>query len=61
MGLRFGTWNVRGLYTYKAGSLMIVAKGISKYELDLVEVQRSDGTEMAPNQQENVNFLLEGD
>jgi hypothetical protein len=34
----FGTWNVRGLY--RAGSLMAVAKEISKYKLELVGVQK---------------------
>jgi hypothetical protein len=33
----FGIWNVRSLY--KAGSLMTVSRELSKYELDLVEVQ----------------------
>jgi exonuclease III len=37
MYMRFGTWNVRSLY--RAGSLMAVAREISKYKLDLVEVQ----------------------
>jgi hypothetical protein len=43
MVMRFGTWNVRSLY--RAGSLMTVAKEISKYKLDLVGVQgfRWDG------------------
>jgi hypothetical protein len=37
MDARFGTWNVTILYS--AGSLiMTVAKGISKYKLDLVGV-----------------------
>jgi hypothetical protein len=36
--MRFGTWNVRSLY--RAGSLMTVARKISKYcMLDLVGVQ----------------------
>jgi hypothetical protein len=35
--MRFGTWNVRSLY--RAGSLMTVAKEISKYKLELVGVQ----------------------
>jgi hypothetical protein len=46
--MRLGTWNVRSLY--RAGSLMTVAKEISKYNLDLVGVQiRRDwgGTETA--------------
>jgi hypothetical protein len=34
--MRFGMWNVRGLN--KAGSLMTVAKEMSKYELNLVGV-----------------------
>jgi hypothetical protein len=33
----FGIWNVRSLY--RAGSLGAVAEEISKYKLDLVEVQ----------------------
>jgi hypothetical protein len=43
MDMRFGTWNVRSMY--RAGSLRAVAGEISKYNLDLVEVQevRWDG------------------
>jgi hypothetical protein len=37
MDMRFGMWNGRCLY--RAGSVMRVAKEISKYELDLVGVQ----------------------
>jgi hypothetical protein len=37
LDMRFGTWNVRSLY--RAGSLITVAKEISKYKLDLVGVQ----------------------
>jgi hypothetical protein len=37
MVMRFGIWNVRCMY--RAGSLMTVAKEISKYTLDLVGVQ----------------------
>jgi hypothetical protein len=42
MDMRYGTWNIRRLYT--AGSLMTVSKEISKHKLDLVGVQevRSD-------------------
>jgi hypothetical protein len=36
MNMRSGTWNVRSLY--RAGLLMIVAKEISQYKLDLVGV-----------------------
>jgi hypothetical protein len=43
MDMRFGTWNVRGLYW--AGSLVTVAKEISKYKLDLVGVEDRGGTE----------------
>jgi exonuclease III len=35
--MRFGTWNVRSLYT--SGSLMIVARELARYKLDLVGVQ----------------------
>jgi hypothetical protein len=38
MDISFGMWNVRILY--RAGSLMTVAKEISKYEIDLVGVKR---------------------
>jgi hypothetical protein len=37
MDMRFGTWNVRS--PNRAGSLLTVAKEISKYKLDLVGVQ----------------------
>jgi hypothetical protein len=48
MDMRFGKWNVRSLYV--AGSLIRVAKEISKYKLHLVAIQvRWDrgGTESA--------------
>jgi hypothetical protein len=48
MDMRFGTWSVRSLY--RAGSLMTVAKEISKYKLYLVGAQVSwdgGGTETA--------------
>jgi hypothetical protein len=37
MDMTFGTWNVRSLY--RTGSLMTVAKEMSKYKLDLVGIQ----------------------
>jgi hypothetical protein len=37
MDMRFGTWNVRSLY--RAGLLMTLAKGLSKYKVDLVGVE----------------------
>jgi hypothetical protein len=37
MDMRFGTWNIRRMY--RAGSLVTVERGISKYKLNLVEVQ----------------------
>jgi hypothetical protein len=37
--MRFGTWNVRSMYM--VGSLRKVAEEISKYKLDLVEVQET--------------------
>jgi exonuclease III len=49
MDMRFGTWNIRSIY--RAGSLREVAEEISKYNLDLVEVQEirwdGGGTETA--------------
>jgi hypothetical protein len=37
--MRLGTWNVRSMYTYKAGSLKAVVEEISKYKLGFVGVQ----------------------
>jgi hypothetical protein len=49
MGMRLGAWNVRSLY--RAGSLVTVSKELSRYRLDLVEVQEvrweGSGTERA--------------
>jgi hypothetical protein len=56
MDLRFGTWNVRSMY--RAGSLRTVAEEVSKYTFDLVGVQRSDGMEVAPNQQASIHFSM---
>jgi exonuclease III len=39
MDMRFGTWNVRSIHVYRAGSLRTVAEEILKYKLDLVGVQ----------------------
>jgi exonuclease III len=51
MDMRFGTWNVRSMY--RAGSLRAVAEEISKYKLDVLEVQEvrwgGGGTEPAGN------------
>jgi hypothetical protein len=55
--MRFGTWNVRSMH--RAVSLRAVTKEISKYKLDLMEVRRSDGKEVAPNQQTNIHFPME--
>jgi exonuclease III len=49
MDMRFGTWNVRGLY--RSGSLKTVARELEKYKLALVGVQEvrwdKSGTERA--------------
>jgi exonuclease III len=37
MDMRFGTWNVRNLY--RSSSLKTVARGLGKYNLDLVGVE----------------------
>jgi hypothetical protein len=37
MDMRFGLWNVRGLY--RTGSLMTVSRELSKHNLDLVGVK----------------------
>jgi hypothetical protein len=60
MDMRFGTWNVRSMY--RAGSLRVVGEEMSKYKLDLMGVQeyrRSDGMEMALNEQANIHFSME--
>jgi hypothetical protein len=45
--MRFGTWNVRS--TYRAGSLMTVARELSKYELELMGlVARRDNGDTIP-------------
>jgi hypothetical protein len=48
--MKFGTWNVRSMYVYRAGSLRAVAEEISKYRLDLMGVQevRWDGCGTEP-------------
>jgi exonuclease III len=48
MDMRFGTWNIRSLY--RAGSLMTVSRELSRYRLDLVELQevRWEGSGTAP-------------
>jgi hypothetical protein len=52
MDMRFGTWTVRSMY--RARSLRAVGEEISKYKLDLVEVQEAiwdgGGTEQAGEQ-----------
>jgi hypothetical protein len=55
--MRFGTWNVRSMY--RADLLKAVAEEISKYKLYLLEYRRSDGAEVAPNQQANIHFSME--
>jgi hypothetical protein len=47
--------------TSRAGSLRKEAEEISKYKLrvDLVGCRRSDGTEVALNQQANIHFSME--
>jgi hypothetical protein len=37
MDVRFALWNIRSLY--RAGSLMIISRELSKYKLNLVGVQ----------------------
>jgi hypothetical protein len=51
------TWNVRNLY--KTGSLIKIAKEITKYNLDLVEYRRSDGIGVASIQQANKYFFMD--
>jgi hypothetical protein len=48
MDMRFGAWNIRSLY--RADSLITVSRGVSRYRLDLVRVQkvRWEGSGTAP-------------
>jgi hypothetical protein len=55
--MSFGTWNVRGMY--RADSLRVVEEEISKYKLIYWEYRRSDGMEVALNQQANIYFFME--
>jgi hypothetical protein len=43
---------------YRAGLLRVVVEAISKYKLDLLGVQKSDETEVAPKQQSNIHFSM---
>jgi hypothetical protein len=52
MDMRFGTWNVRSIY--RAGLLRTVAEDISNISYMSSEYRRSDGTEVALNQQANI-------
>jgi exonuclease III len=58
MDKRFGTWNVRSMYS--AGSLRGVAEEISKYNLDLVGVQevRWEGGDTLFDSSTNFKVLL---
>jgi hypothetical protein len=52
MDMRFGTWNVRSMY--RVGLLRTVAEDISNISYMWSEYRRSDGTEVALNQQANI-------
>jgi hypothetical protein len=58
MEMRFGTWNVRGMY--RAGSLRTVLEEVSKYKLDLLGVQevRWDGGGTEPAGQYTLQIPL---
>jgi hypothetical protein len=55
MDIIFG---IQNLSLYRADFLMTVLEKLSKYKLDLMGVQKSDGIEV-PNQQRNVQFSIE--
>jgi hypothetical protein len=48
MDMRFGKWNIRSLN--RAGSLMTIARELSRYRLDLAQVQdvRWNGSDTDP-------------
>jgi hypothetical protein len=56
MDMRFGTWNVRGIY--RAGSLTTVAREVTKYKLGSVEVQEVRWDGVAINQETISIFTL---
>jgi hypothetical protein len=57
MDTRFGTWNIRSLN--RIGSLNTIARKLGKYRLDLLGVQRSDGSKEAVNRQKIIYFSME--
>jgi hypothetical protein len=57
MDMRFGICNVESLYG--AGSLVTVAKELSKDKLDLVGVQEVRWDSSDPKQQANIHFSME--
>ncbi|PNF38660.1 hypothetical protein B7P43_G01210 [Cryptotermes secundus] len=59
MDMKFNRWNGRNLYIHRAGSLMAVAKEISKHKLNLGGVQEIRWTGVALDQLKNVSFSME--
>jgi hypothetical protein len=57
MDMRFGTWNVRSMYT--AGSLRAVGEEISKYKLEVVGVQEVSGDGGALYERANILLSVE--
>jgi exonuclease III len=55
MDMRFGTWNVRGLY--RVGSLETVASELAEFEIDLVAVQKFRWDKCGSQQAESYKFL----
>jgi exonuclease III len=58
MDMRFGTWNVRSLYTRR--SLKTVAKELGKYKLDLVSVQEVRWERGGTEQAQYYTFFYDG-
>jgi hypothetical protein len=56
-GKRFGTWNVRSLF--RSGSLMIAARKLAMYKLDLVGVQGIRWEKRGTVRSRDYNFFME--
>ena len=54
--MRFGTWNVRGLY--RAGSLTAAERELARYKLDLVGVKEVRWDKRGTVRVEDYNFFL---
>jgi exonuclease III len=57
MDVRFGTWNIRSLYSI--GSLKTVARELGKHKLDLVGVQEVRSEKGGTEKQRIIHFSMD--